>query len=134
MRRVIVGDLLLSLVMPRKRAAATAGDLLETSRGSAQFWWSLLGTALRVSIAQLSIVSAVVAIGLSTLLNQALAFLFTAFLVEVNPPLFLGMPDIGFFLLTPMLSGYIMARCLPSREIAGMVAVSLFVSAAWTDG
>jgi hypothetical protein len=128
MHKIVPAESLLALVMPPDRAAATVGDLVESSHDPLEFWWSLLGTATRATFAQLTVRTTLTAVVLSILLDRIFTSLFTALLVYVDPPkLPLLMPDLGFLLLTPVLAGYLMGRVLPGHELGGAAAALFLV-------
>ncbi len=54
MRRLVLAELMLSLVMPRDHAAAVAGDFAEASRGAFSFALAVLRTWFGAIVNQLS--------------------------------------------------------------------------------
>lgn len=121
MREAAFAEIVLSLVMPRDRASATAGDLVESSRGKLAFISALFRTTAGAALRQMSLGTFAKAIVLTFVLNYALRALFFGMLAlgRGTTAAWMG-PIFGvlFLLLSPILIGRLVAGWMPGRELA----------------
>ena len=136
MRKAAFAEIVLALVMPPERAAATAGDLLESSRGPLSFLIALARTALGAIFEQMSLGTAAKAFFLTTGMNIAGRLLVGTTLVAAGrlvPGLAWMGPLVGisFLFVAPVIVGRLAAGWMPGREMAvWMTAVAVVLLAA----
>ena len=143
MSSLVFAEWILSLVMPRQRAAATVGDLVESANGPMNLWvWVLrafFGSLFRQAFApaQMAIVAkdfVLTAAGLSV--RYALQFLFPVvvlyLVIDAWPQwapvgaiarLFGTLLSIAITLVVPWKTGRIVAERHPGKELPGFVAI-----------
>ncbi len=133
MRKVALSEVILSLVMPRDRAAATAGDFAESSRDTLTLVWSLASTLCAAAVSQVSPSLFAKSAGLAVLLMWSLRGVFVSSLItaeRILPKLsWLGtLLGVEFLLFGPVLVGFLMGRWVQGRELATWLGVALFVA------
>ena len=125
MRSVSVAETLLSLVMPRERASATVGDLIEFPGGQFAFWRSVLSAAAGAAFRQLTFATMVEAVVLDIVFSAATILPYTALLIRTQPQGWLG--KLAFYGIAPLsfIPAFLLARWLPNREVGGILSVFL---------
>ena len=125
MRSVAVAETFLSTVMPRERASATVGDLLEFPRGQFAFWRSVASTAAGAAFRQLTLATMVKAVVLYMAASAAVDIPYTALLIGTQPQGWLGKLAVYGMVPLSFVPGFLMARWLPNREVGGVLSVFL---------
>jgi putative Ca2+/H+ antiporter (TMEM165/GDT1 family) len=128
MRKIVLAELMLSLVMPRDRAAAVVGDFAEASRGSISFVVAIVRTWLGAVLHQLSVGLFFRAAGMTILWLIGLRAVFAVLLLggrRLFPGLVWMGPILGIasLLVLPIFAGYFVARNTPGREIPAWVSL-----------
>jgi hypothetical protein len=128
MRRLVLAELLLSLVMPRDRAASVAGDFAEASHGALSFALVVLRTWFGAISHQLSPGLFFRAAGAAILSMFVLRAAFGMLLVgggRLLPGLVWMGPilAIASLFVLPIFAGYFVARLAPGCEIPAWVSL-----------
>jgi hypothetical protein len=123
MHSVAVAETVLSFVMPRERASATVGDLLEFPRGQFAFWRGVLSAAAGAAFRQLTFATMVKAAVLYIVFNAATSLPYTVLLIRMQPQGWLG--KLALYGMAPLsfVPAFLLARWLPNREVGGILSV-----------
>ena len=132
MLRSRIGELILSLVMPRERSAAVVGDLLEASRGILRFWSVVVATVITTIVQEMvSSRQAIAMTAYAVLLCLTYSTLFDA-LLTLSRLVRLGLiPSFPFLLLMPIFVGRSVARLSDGKELAAWTAIAIFACTNW---
>src|SRR4051812_17222233 len=125
MRNVTVAETMLSLVMPRERASATVGDLLEFKRGRLAFWVAVLSAAAGAVFRQLTFGTIVKSAVLYVVLSGIFAMPLAVSLIRYQPEGWLGRLALYGMVPVSIFHGILLARLLPNREAGGMITLIL---------
>jgi hypothetical protein len=125
MHSVAVAETLLSFLMPRERASATVGDLLEFPQGQFAFWRSVVSAAAGAAFRQLTFTTIIKAAVLYVVLSAVFDIPYTVLLIRTQPQGWLFWLSIYGMIPLSFVPGYLIARWLPNREVGGIISVFL---------